>query len=273
MLRLARSRMAALAVAFSFLSAGLSGGFGTKALAQPVDLELVLAVDISWSMDPEEQQLQREGYVAAFRDREVQRAIASGAYRRIAVTYMEWAGPQSQRIVIPWTVIGTPVEAESFATVLAAAPISRDRMTSISAALRFAGELLAERPNTGARRVIDVSGDGPNNAGGAVTGVRDQLIADGVSINGLPILVRPSMSSMFDISNLLDYYEGCVIGGPGSFAIPIHERHEFLTATRRKLLLEIAGAEPRLYRAQFKPPSSDVDCHIGEKLWQRYMDR
>ncbi|MFZ4806406.1 MAG: DUF1194 domain-containing protein [Hyphomicrobiaceae bacterium] len=265
--------MAALAVALSVLSAVLIGGFGTAARAQPVDLELVLAVDISWSMDPEEQQLQREGYVAAFRDREVQRAIASGAHRRIAVTYIEWAGPHSQRVVIPWTVVGTRVEAESFAAALAAAPISRDRMTSISAALRYASELLAERPDTGARRVIDISGDGPNNAGGAVTVVRDKLVADGVAINGLPILLRPSMSSMFEISNLLDYYEGCVIGGPGSFAIPIYERSEFLTATRRKLLLEIAGTEPRLFRVQFKPPSTDVDCHIGEKLWQRYMDR
>lgn len=273
MLRMARSRMAALAVAFSIGFAVLAGGWAAAARAQAVDLELVLAVDISWSMDPEEQQLQREGYVAAFRDREVQRAIASGAHRRIAVTYMEWAGPHIQRVVIPWTLVGTPVEAESFAAALAAAPISRDRMTSVSAALRFAGELLSERPDTGARRVIDVSGDGPNNSGGTVTNVRDKLIADGISINGLPILVRPSLSSMFDISNLLDYYEGCVIGGPGSFAIPIHERSEFLTATRRKLLLEIAGAEPQLHRAQFRPPSSDVDCHIGEKLWQRYMDR
>jgi hypothetical protein len=274
MLQAARSHLAALAVAASLLTATFAGVSHASAEDLPVDLELVLAVDISWSMDPEEQQLQRDGYVQAFRDPEIHRAIRSGAYRRIAVTYVEWAGPHAQSVVVPWTVVGTAIEAISFAEALSAAPILRDRMTSISTVLKFSGELFADRPASTARRVIDISGDGPNNAGTPVTEARDALVADGVIINGLPIVVRPSRASMFDIDFLVDYYEGCVIGGPASFAIPIRERGEFLTATRQKLLLEIAGIEqPRLHRVQFKPEKPPIDCMIGERLWQRYMDR
>jgi hypothetical protein len=278
MLRMAHVFLAALAVAALTISppagARMTGGSPTVAQTSRVDLELVLAVDISWSMDPEEQQLQREGYVAAFRDPEVQKAILSGAHRRIAVTYMEWAGPHAQRLVVPWTEIASRADAERFADVLAAQPISRDRMTSISTALKFAGSLLAQRPKGDARQVIDVSGDGPNNAGVPVVIARDELVAAGVVINGLPIMVRPTSTSMFDIANLLEYYEQCVIGGPGSFAVPIHERSEFLAATRKKLLLEIAGLPPAIHHAQaLRPGAQPIDCMIGERLWQRYMDR
>jgi len=275
MMRLVRSVVAAVAAAVCVVCGLVPAQAVTLAGEPGVDLELVLAVDISWSMDPEEQQLQREGYVAAFRDPEVQKAIMSGAHRRIAVTYMEWAGPHAQRVVVPWTIIGSKREADAFADQLAAAPISRDRMTSITSALKFAGDLLEQRPNTGTRRVIDVSGDGPNNAGGLVTTMRDRLVESDIVINGLPIMIRPTPSSMFDIAHLLEYYEECVIGGPGSFAIPIYERSEFLTATRRKILLEIAGLEPKVTRTQLKPPkgNSQIDCTIGERMWQRYMDR
>lgn len=252
--------------------AGL-GGRAPAAAQEAVDLQLVLAVDISWSMDSEEQELQREGYVAAFRDTTIQSAIISGALRRIAVTYVEWAGQGVHRVVIPWRIIASSADADRFANELAATPISRARMTSISSALKFSADQLASSGLTSMRRVIDVSGDGPNNSGAAVTHVRDELVADGVVINGLPILLRPTASSIFDVADLQSYYEACVIGGPGAFAIPIRERSEFTTATRQKLLLEIAGRPPELIPAQFHPPGPDVDCLIGEKLWQRYMDR
>jgi hypothetical protein len=239
-----------------------------------VDLELVLAVDVSLSMDLEEQQLQRDGYVVALRDPQVLNAIQSGPHGRIAVTYVEWAGPFSQATILPWTVIDGPRSAEEVAAALAAAPISRHRMTSISSALAYAGRQFEDNPFAGVRRVIDVSGDGPNNSGPPVQGIRRELIVGGIVINGLPIIVRPSQSTFFDITYLDRYYAECVIGGPGSFMIPIRDKSEFATATRQKLLLEIAGREPpaRFLPAQLVPEREEVDCLVGERLWQRYMD-
>jgi hypothetical protein len=237
-----------------------------------VDLELVLAVDVSLSMDMDEQRLQRDGYVQALRDPEVQKAIASGPNGRIAVTYMEWAGPPSQTVVVPWTIIDSPAAARAFADQLEAAPISRARMTSISAALTFSKALLASSGVRGIRRVVDVSGDGPNNAGFPVSGIRDELINDGIVINGLPIVLKRSNSwSMFDLEHLDRYYTDCVIGGTGAFMIPIREPGEFKTATRRKLLLEISGLEmpARVIRTQV---TETTDCSVGERQWRRYLD-
>jgi hypothetical protein len=244
------------------------------ALAQTVvDLELVIAVDVSLSMDLDEQRLQRDGYIMAFRDPEVHKAITSGPNGRIAVTYMEWAGPPTQQVVMPWTVIDSAQAAGAFADRLEAAPISRARMTSISAALQFSGRLFDSSGAKGIRRVIDVSGDGPNNAGVPVVPVRDELIAKGIVINGLPIMLKLAQG-FFDLAELDLYYADCVIGGTGSFMIPIKQRNEFQTATRRKLLLEIAGYEPpaRLIRAQATAPAERFDCLIGEKQWRNYMD-
>jgi Protein of unknown function (DUF1194) len=249
----------------------LAGALPVAVSAQtPVDLELVLAVDVSLSMDLDEQRLQREGYVLALRDPEVQKAIASGPHGRIAVTYMEWAGPQTQSVVIPWTVIDSPAAAQAIADRLEATPISRARMTSISSALKFSKELLDGSGARGIRRVIDVSGDGPNNSGLPVTGIREELIAAGVVINGLPIVLKKA-SGMFDIDNLDRYYADCVIGGTGAFMIPVRDLGEFRIATRRKLLLEISGLEPpaTLIRAQ---ATESIDCSIGERQWRRYMD-
>jgi hypothetical protein len=238
----------------------------------PVDLELVLAVDVSLSMDLEEQRLQREGYVLALRDPEVHKAIASGPNGRIAVTYMEWAGPEVHTVIMPWTTIDGPAAATAFADRLESIRISRARLTSISSALQFSKSLLDTSGVRGIRRVVDVSGDGPNNAGLPITGVRDDLIAAGIVVNGLPIVLkRPSAFSMFDIEDLDRYYADCVVGGTGAFVIPVRETREFKTATRRKLLLEISGLEPpaRLIRAQSGESS---DCSVGERQWRRYMD-
>lgn len=237
----------------------------------PVDLELVLAVDVSYSMDLDEQRLQRDGYVEAFRDPEIIRAIQSGAHRRIAVTYIEWAGWGINQIVVPWTVVDGPQSAEALAVKLAQAPISRHRRTSVSGALDIADKQFGTTFK-GERRVIDVSGDGPNNSGPPVAPLRDELVAKGVVINGLPIVLRPGgPGSMFDIANLDQYYATCVIGGPGSFMIPIKEKAEFAAATRQKLLLEVAGLEPppRLMRVA---DAAKIDCMVGENLWRRYFD-
>jgi hypothetical protein len=251
-----------------------SGLLPGVALAQTaVDLELVIAVDVSLSMDLDEQRLQRDGYVAALRDPEVHKAITSGPNGRITVTYMEWAGPPTQQVVIPWTMIDGAQAARAFADRLEATPITRARMTSISSALQYSGRLFESSGAKGIRRVIDVSGDGPNNAGVPVVPVRDELVAKGIVINGLPIMLKLAQG-FFDLAELDLYYTDCVIGGTGSFMIPIKERSEFQTATRRKLLLEIAGYQPpaRLIRVQASPPAERFDCLVGEKQWQRYMD-
>jgi len=236
-----------------------------------VDLELVLAVDVSLSMDLDEQRLQREGYVAAFRDPEIHKAITSGPHARIAVTYIEWAGTTSQAVVVPWTILDSPAAAEAFASKLEQLPITRARFTSISSALSFSRDLFASSGAAGIRRVIDVSGDGPNNAGFPVQPVRDEVVAAGIVINGLPIMLKAPTSSMFDIPDLDQYYAACVIGGTGSFLVPVRDLAEFKLAIRRKLLLEISGiASPARIIPVQNTQDDGFDCLIGEKLWRGF---
>jgi hypothetical protein len=235
--------------------------------AADVDVELVIAVDVSYSMDPDEQALQREGYIVGFNSPEFLTALKQGAYGRIAVIYFEWAGANDQRVVVPWRLIDGPATAKAFTDAVAAAPYRRAYRTSISGALQFAGPLFETSGFRGLRRVIDVSGDGVNNQGAPVAIIRDELLERGITINGLPILLKqPSLATM-DIENLDIYYEDCVIGGPGAFMIPIRERDQFREATRTKLVQEIAGREPepRAMPAADKPR---ISCTIGERMWQ-----
>ena len=236
-----------------------------------VDLELVLAVDVSRSMDIDELDVQREGYVAAFRHPDVISAIRSGPLGRIAVTYVEWAGPQNQATVIPWTVIDSEDAAQAFATLLSATARGRYMWTSISAGLLYAAAAFNNNEFTSARQVIDVSGDGPNNRGSPIEPVRASVTASGITINGLPLVVK--RFGPYSLPNLDIYYEDCVIGGPGAFLIPVHEMSQFALAVRRKLLLEIAGLSPRIMRASETVPAQRMDCLIGEKLIERRLTR
>lgn len=236
-----------------------------------VDIELVLAVDVSWSMDHDEQLLQRQGYIAAFLHPEVISAIQGGDWGRIAVTYVEWAGSGLQQVQVPWMLIDGRDSAEQFAALLAGAPLARLRRTSISSALAFSGTLFDRNGYEGFRRVIDMSGDGPNNMGGPVTDERDKLIEAGVTVNGLPIMIRrSSYDPFFQITNLDVYYEDCVIGGFGAFVVVVKDASEFAEAIRRKLILEIAGAKPTVVPTQLLAREPRIDCLIGEKLWQRW---
>lgn len=239
----------------------------TRAGAIPVDVELVIAVDISYSMDPDEQALQREGYVLALTSKEFLQALRHGAHGKIAVTYFEWAGHLDQKIVMPWRVIDGPESADAVAAEIARAPIRRASRTSISGALRFAKPLFDDSGYRGLRRVIDVSGDGANNSGPLVEITRDDVLAAGITINGLPIMLKRPHTGTMDIQNLDEYYEDCVIGGPGAFVIPIQERGKFIEATRTKLILEVAGRQPD---PQIVPAASRarVSCTTGERLWQ-----
>jgi len=236
--------------------------------AVPVDVELVIAVDVSYSMDPDELALQREGYVLALTSREFLRALREGANGKIAVTYFEWAGQHHQQIVMPWRLIDGPEAADAVAAEIARAPYRRASRTSISGALGFAKPLFDNSGYRGLRRVIDVSGDGANNDGPLVVPMRDDVLAAGITINGLPIMLkRPHLGTM-DIEELDIYYEDCVIGGPGAFVVPIRERAKFIEATRTKLVLEIAGLQPapRVLPASVQVPR--ISCTIGERRWR-----
>jgi hypothetical protein len=236
--------------------------------AVPVDVELVLAVDVSYSMDPEEQALQREGYVQALTSREFLSALREGANGKIAVTYFEWAGANDQKIVVPWRVIDGPESADAFAADIAKAPYRRASRTSISGALQFGRALFDNSGYRGLRRVIDVSGDGANNAGALVAQTRDETIAAGVTINGLPVMLKRASLGYVDADELDVYYEDCVIGGAGAFVIPIRDRSEFVKATRTKLILEVAGREPDMRVIPANADKPRVSCTIGEKVWR-----
>src|ERR1700704_5788310 len=229
---------------WTFAAPGSGARFADKRPnAVPVDVELVLAVDVSYSMDPEEQALQREGYITGITSRDFMQALRGGQHGKVALTYFEWAGPYDQKIVVPWRLISGPESADAFANEIARAPYRRASRTSISGALNFAKPLFDGSGYRGFRRVIDVSGDGANNMGPPVTMMRDDVLAAGITINGLPIMLkRDNNYGMWgaQFEHLDIYYEDCVIGGPGAFVIGIKERSQFKEATRTKLVVEIA---------------------------------
>ncbi len=245
----------------------------------PVDVELVIAVDISYSMDYDEQALQREGYMAAITSREFLDALAKGVHGKIAVTYVEWAGAADQQVVIPWSIIDGRPAAEALAAKLKFVPIRRAYRTSISGALKFSATLFKDFGFKGLRRVIDVSGDGTNNQGDLIEATRDAVVAQGITINGLPIMLKEPIISMIDIPNLDVYYEDCVVGGAGAFVVPARTLEQFPDAIRKKLVLEVAGLtpSPRILAdvdpviPAVSPPR--VSCTVGERMWQERWGR
>ena len=232
-----------------------------------VDLELVLAVDVSRSMNAAEGEMQRGGYVAALSDPALISAVQAGMLGRIAVTYVEWAGQFSQRAAVDWQVIDGAESALRFAKSVREDAPGSARGTSISGALDFSAALLRANAYDGLRRVVDVSGDGANNVGRPVLEARRDLLEQGVTINGLPILV-PGAGT---ISNLDDYYADCVIGGPGAFSLPARGMEEFALAIRRKLILEVSGNFEDAPKQIAARPSAD--CMIGEKMRQQNFQR
>lgn len=266
--------LGSLPIAAILLTGLLWPGAGANAdRHSQVDVELVLAVDISYSMDYDELALQREGYILALSSEQFLDAMRRGPIGKIAVTYVEWAGAADQQVVVPWHAIDGPASADAFVQKLKAAPVRRSYRTSISGALKFSANLFG-RNYQGLRRVIDVSGDGTNNQGDLIEPTRDEILRKGITINGLPILLKTPLASMIDLPELDVYYQDCVIGGPGAFLVPVRERHQFADAIRNKLLLEVAGVRPdtiplpqdMVRLASDKPR---VSCTIGEQMWQR----
>lgn len=235
-------RYAALSVLVA--SAVAFGAAAAAARDIPVDLELVLAVDVSGSVDEVEAQLQRDGYVKALRHPDVIAAINSGFLRKIAVTYVEWAGEHTQATIVGWRLLDGEDSADALSKEIDGAPFTPGRFTSISAAIRYALPLFDNNGYDGTRRVIDVSGDGANNVGGLVTIARDQAVAAGITINGLPIVNDRENRFGRQMANLDLYYRHCVIGGTGAFIVVAKDFQSFARAVRRKMVLEIAGYRP-----------------------------
>jgi hypothetical protein len=239
-------------------------GASLPALAQTeVDLALVLAVDISYSMDDDEQVLQREGFIDAFSSPLVHEAIARGAVGRVGVTYMEWAGSGDQKVVVPWRVIDGAETALAFAAELARQPTRRARFTSISGALDFSAGLLAESGLFAARQVIDVSGDGANNNGRNVSEARSDVLAKGITINGLPIMLK-RLDSLWDIEDLDLYFRDCVIGGPGAFLVPVREKTHFIEAIKAKIIREVTDRLQPRSLVQTAQADAAMNCLAGE---------
>ena len=237
------------AAAIITLLAWLAGS--AAAHAETVDLLLVLAADVSRSIDDAEFNLQRKGYAAAITDPRVLRAISGGRNHAIAVTFIEWSGAADQNVVVDWTVVRDEEAAGGIAATILAAPRSFLGRTSISAAIDYALERIAAAPAQADKRIIDVSGDGTNNSGRPVTESRDQAVASGVTVNGLAIInTQANPGYAFHTQppgGLPKYYEENVIGGPGAFLLQVENFDTFAEAMTRKLVTEIAGA----------PPSSD----------------
>lgn len=268
-----------------------------------IDLALALGIDISGSIDPDEARLQREGYVQAFRDPVIVKAILGGANGRIAVSYFEWSDSWMQKLLIDWTLLDSEAAIEAFATRLSDAPISIARRTSISGAIRYAIPLFGRSPHEAQRKVLDISGDGSNNDGGLVTEMRHEALKERIVINGLPIMNdRPNPFGFPSETDLDRYYLHCVTGGPRSFVEVARSFEDFPRAVRKKLLQEVADTGPRrdfdiggplgpladgtrLAQAgrprartdddytKFVRPEYELGCDVGERrsreFWQR----
>ena len=228
----------ATALALCLLAVGTRG----EAHAEPVDLELVLAVDVSRSVDNQEAKMQRNGYLLALLHPAVLSAIGSGPLGRIAVLYVEWAGQTHQRKVVDWRVIDGLATARAFVGRLEPQTISRAPYTSISAVIDFARAEIAGNGFEAPRATIDISGDGPNSDGRRVKAARDDAVAAGITINGLPILsTRPSEDGIAPAIGVASYYERNVIGGRGAFAYEVEEYRNFAPILVDKLVREIRG--------------------------------
>lgn len=266
-----------------------------------IDLALALGIDISGSIDPEEAKLQRQGYVMAFRDPVIVKAILGGPNGRIAVSYYEWSDSWMQKLLIDWTLLDSEKSIADFATRLDEAPISIARRTSISGALRYAVPLFGRSPYEPTRKVLDISGDGSNNDGGLVTDMRYEALKEKIVINGLPIMNdRPNPFGFPNEADLDRYYLHCVTGGPHSFVEVARNFEDFPRAVRKKLLQEVAdrgvrsdfdiglgqltegtqlaqAGRPKPHEeddyTKFVRPEYELGCDVGEKrsreFWQR----
>lgn len=249
--------------------------FATTATADDieVDLQLFLAVDVSRSMTERELEIQRRGYVEALTSPEVIKAVQRGYLGRIALTYVEWASAGAQRIIVDWTLIDSAADLRNFADQLTVRLEDGLKRTSISSVIDYAARDIERNGFTSLRKVIDISGDGPNNAGVPVHQARDDAVAKGIVINGLPLMTKEGQDLKWHLPNLDRYYEACVIGGPGSFVVPVTDWAQFPAAVRRKLVQEMSDTDPQITPAAFHIERiSPTDCNIGEHILREMRD-
>ncbi|MSP95142.1 MAG: DUF1194 domain-containing protein [Alphaproteobacteria bacterium] len=245
-----------LALAFGLMATLAIAPAKPAARMEAVDVELVIATDVSPSIDGEEAQLQREGMAEAFLDPQVIQAIGAGSLGKIGVVYVDFSSRQYNKIVVEWQVIKDRASAAAFAAAIRNAPPGYGRHTSISEAIELGAFLLEANNLEGTKKVIDVSGDGPNNWGRAINEVRDEAIAKHITINGLPIVEDEGFGTYRDLDK---YFENCVIGGSGAFVVVAKGFRDFARAIRNKLIQEIASlpaerGNPLLVRVAQTPP-------------------
>ncbi len=253
-----------VAAALAALAAAPVEARGGDLLA--VDVAIVLAVDVSGSMDLDELRIQRAGYLEALRHPDLARIAAAGPHGRIALAHFEWAGDVRRESLVPWAVIDGPAPLAAFADAIEALPNRTSFGTSLSRAIDHAMTVIATAGFAADSWVIDISGDGPNNVGPPVAEARDRAVEAGVTINALPIVIRPSRG----VSFLPEYFKACVVGGPDAFVMPATTPEEIAPAIRRKLFRELIGKAPEtLRRAQGEEP---IDCLIGERLRRAHSD-
>ncbi len=245
-----------------------------------VDLELVIATDVSRSIDEDEARLQREGVAAALRSPYILAAIRSGYHKQIAISYIDYSSRAFNEIIVDWRIIKDKASADGFANSLINEPLTFGRRTSISDALEMAAKMIGDNNIDGRRRVIDIAGDGPNNHGRLVEDVRHDVVRKGITINGLPIINNnQGFGTRFNLPDLDKYYRGCVIGGPGAFLVIARDFPDFARAIRRKLIFEIARASsPKALIIPAAATSGPITgsgytykkgCDIGERIWRR----
>src|SRR5258705_8527004 len=217
--------------------------------AEQVDLKLVIATDVSGSINDEEARLQREGTAEPFLDADVVKAIRNGSLGRIAVSMIDFSSPDYDKVIIDWQIIRDKASATSFAELVRASPRTPGRRTSVSSALELGSLLIesSEKDIVATRKVIDVSGDGPNNDGNPMRETHDRVVGQGIVVNGLPIM-DDNANGYFP--NLDKYYAACVAGGRGSFVVAVHNYKDFSAAMRHKLILEISQNETQIRQAQ-----------------------
>ncbi len=223
--------------------AALASATTARAAGTPVDVELVMAVDVSRSIDEVEADLQRRGYIEAMSDGRVLDAILSGENKSIAICYVEWAGTHYQETVIDWMLIDSARAAHRFSDKLSEAPRTSQSWTAVGAALAYSAKCFEGAPFTSKRRIIDISGDGRTNDGPPAEMVRDKLVAEGFVINGLPVMMNRNNYGRPADATLDKYYEESVVGGPGSFMVVAANFDDFGRAVRSKLIREISGRE------------------------------
>ena len=240
----------------------LLAGTAPARATEQVDLKLVLATDVSRSIDDEELRLEREGTAEAFLDPEVIKAIQNGSLGRIAVATFDFSSPQDNRVTMQWHIIHDRASAAALAETIRDTPRTPGRRTSVSSALELGSLLIqsSEGEIVATRKVIDVSGDGPNNDGNRMTEVHDKIIAQGIVVNGLPVMDDNANGYFPDLDK---YYAACVAGGRGSFVVAVHSYKDFSAAMRHKLILEISQNETQIRQANDRPAKKDALLNLA----------